>query len=159
MTVLIGMPASGKTTVCKLYEEIYGEQVYDTDAVIENLHGNIGKIFAEYGEEYFRQLETEVIRKILDRGDAGLISTGGGTVLREENARLLKEYGKIVYLKADLETLLKRLDGDTSRPLLSGNVRERLTELFSERTPIYERVADIIIDTDGLTPREILEKI
>ena len=79
--------------------------------------------------------------------------------MREENVRIFKKSGKIVYLRTMLETLLKRLDGDTSRPLLLGDRKERLTKLYNERSHIYESVADVIIDTDCLTPEEILEKI
>lgn len=158
-TFLIGMPGSGKTTVINLYKSIYGEQVYDTDCFIENRHGKIDKIFTEYGEEYFRKLETEVIREICSYGDDAFVSTGGGAVLREENVRLFKSYGRIVYLRTGIDNLLKRLDGDNSRPLLSGDRKERLTKLYEERAQIYERAADIIIDTDCLTPNEVLEKI
>lgn len=158
-TVLIGMPGSGKSTIADLYAERYGEQIYDTDACIEYRHGNIKEIFAEFGEEYFRELETEVIREICSYGDDAFISTGGGAVLREENVRLFKSSGKIVYLRAKPETLLKRLVGDTSRPLLQGDTAGRLTELYNRRREIYESVADIIIDTDGLTPDEVLQKI
>ena len=152
--ILIGMPACGKTTVAS----VYGKNVYDTDAYIESAHGNISDIFANHGEEYFRKLETEAIKNICTN-DECIISTGGGAVLREENVRLFKQSGKIVYLRTKIETLLKRLEGDASRPLLMGDRRERLTKLYNERTPIYERVADIIIDTDGLTPEEVLDKI
>lgn len=158
-TFLIGMPGSGKTTVINLYKSIYGEQVYDTDCFIENRHGNIDKIFTEYGEEYFRKLETEVIREICSYGGDAFVSTGGGAVLREENVGLFKSYGRIVYLRTGIDNLLKRLDGDNSRPLLSGDRKERLTKLYEERAQIYEREADIIIDTDCLTPNEVLEKI
>lgn len=152
--ILIGMPGSGKTTISNLY----GKNVWDTDAYIESFHGNISDIFAKYGEKHFRDLETEAIRYICNK-DKCFISTGGGAVLRKENVRLFKQSGKIVYLRTKLETLLNRLDGDTSRPLLLGNRKEQLTKLYNERTPIYESVADIVIDTDGLAPEEILKKI
>ncbi len=152
--ILIGMPACGKTTVASAY----GEKVYDTDAYIESIYGRISDIFANYGEDYFRKLETEAIKSIC-ANDGCIISTGGGAVLCEENVHLFKQSGKIVYLRTKIETLLKRLVGDTSRPLLLGNRAERLAKLYTERTPIYERVADIIVDTDGLTPEEVLNRI
>ena len=155
--ILIGMPGCGKTTVINLCKE-HGKEGCDTDEYIENTHGSISKIFLKYGEEYFRKLETEAVREICKK-DGCFISTGGGCVMREENVRIFKESGKIIYLKADLQTLLKRLEGDSTRPLLAGNKEQRLTELFKTRVPVYECVADIIIDTYGLTPNEVLEKI
>ncbi len=156
---LIGMPGSGKSTVMQCYKEKYGKKVYDTDAIVESRHGKISELFAKFGEEYFRGLETETIKEVCGIGEDAFISTGGGAVLREENVRLFKSAGKIVYLRASIQTLLIRLEGDTSRPLLQGNKKERLTELFSRRRALYESVADIIIDTDGLTPDGVLEQI
>ena len=156
--ILIGMPGSGKTTVADLCAKTHKKQVLDTDKYIENLHGSISGIFAKFGEEHFRKLETDAVREIC-RGDNLLISTGGGCVMRGENVRLLKDGGKIVYLRAEKDTLLKRLEGDNTRPLLEGNREERLAELFEKRAPVYESVADIIVDTDGLTPEEVLENI
>ena len=156
--ILIGMPGCGKTTVTDLCSKKYGKQVWDTDTYIEERYGSISDIFAKYGEEYFRSLETDAVKEVCQKDDS-FISTGGGCVMREENVRLFKDSGKIIYLKAKRETLLRRLEGDFSRPLLAGNTEERLTELFNKRAPVYERVADIVIDTDGLTPTEVLEII
>ena len=156
--IFIGMPGCGKTTVINLIKEKYAKQVWDTDEYIVNLHGNISDIFANYGEEYFRKLETEAVREICKKDDV-FISTGGGCVMRDENVRIFKDSGKIIYLKAEKETLLKRLEGDNSRPLLAGNKAERLTALFNKRASVYENVADIVINTDGLTPKEVVEKI
>ena len=156
--ILIGMPGCGKTTVINLSKERCGKEVLDTDAYIENLYGSISEIFAKYGEEHFRKLETEAVKEICKKDDC-FISTGGGSVMREENVRIFKESGRIVYLRANLKTLLERLEGDNSRPLLAGNMSDRLSELFEKRVHVYEHVADIIVDTDGLTPNEVLESI
>ena len=156
--ILIGMPGCGKSTVSNLCRQIYGKEVWDTDAYIENLYGKISDIFAKFGEEHFRRLETEAVREICKKDDC-FISTGGGCVMREENVRLFKDSGRIIYLRTKIETLLIRLEGNNSRPLLVGTREERLNELFNKRVAIYESVADIIIDTDGLTPKEVLEKI
>lgn len=106
---LIGMPGCGKSTVIEQYEIMYGEQVYDTDCIIEHRHGSISQIFENFGEQYFRDLETDVIRELCGLGDNALIATGGGAVLREENVKLFKTCGKVIYLRAKLETLLKGL--------------------------------------------------
>ena len=158
-TFLIGMPGSGKSTVLRLYAEKHGGRAYDMDAAIESRHGSITDIFLNFGEERFRELETAVISEICGYGGDAFVSTGGGAALREENVRLFKNAGRVVYLRAKIDTLLKRLQGDTSRPLLQGNLAERLTELYNSRRAVYESVADIIIDTDGLTPDGVLRKI
>ena len=85
-----------------------------------------------------------------------------GLVLREDNVELLKENGKIVYLRAAVETLAERLNGDTTRPLLQKgeeNLTEKLTKLLEARAPIYEAVADFIVDVDGKMPEEIVDEI
>lgn len=157
---LIGMPGCGKSTVAAVFDWKYNEQVYDTDAVIVSRYGEISKIFEDYGEEYFRNIETEVLRNLNDIEYDCFISVGGGVVLREENVKIMKSGGnKIVYLRTKLPTLEERLKKDTTRPLLKGDLKERLNKLFTERSAIYEGVADIIVDTDGLTPEEIFENI
>lgn len=155
--VLTGMPGSGKTTVSEVFKR-RGKKVFDTDAEIVKKHGVIKDIFALYGEEYFRDLETETVKE-LAKSDGVVISTGGGCILRQENVKLFKENGKIVYLKASVNTLLKRVEGDTARPLLAGNTKERLTALYSARAEAYAVAADIIIDTDDLSPERIADKI
>ena len=155
--VLAGMPGSGKTTVANIFKR-RGETVFDTDEEIVKKHGSISEIFAKFGEEYFRDLETQTVIR-LSALSGVVIATGGGCLLRNENVQYFKNSGKIFYLRTDVETLVKRVEGDTGRPLLQGDTRERLQKLYSERSDIYERSADIIIDTDGLTPEEIANKI
>ncbi|MDE5722294.1 MAG: shikimate kinase [Clostridia bacterium] len=155
--VLTGMPASGKTSVAKELEKL-GKTVCDTDAEIVNRHGSISSIFKNHGEEYFRNLETAEVKRLSQKHGV-VIATGGGCIMRQENVKLLRASGKIVYLRTGLETLYNRAKGNTSRPLLSGDTHEKLKKLYDERTPVYERNADIIIDTDGLKPEEIARKI
>lgn len=155
--VLTGMSGCGKTSVAQVFNSS-GKTVVDTDCLIEKRHGKISEIFARSGERYFRDLETRAVKEV-SALDGVVIATGGGCVLRAENVELLKANGKIFYLRARTDTLIKRLEGDTARPLLQGGVRDRIIKLYSERAQIYENSADYVIDTDELTPEETANKI
>lgn len=159
--ILCGMMGSGKTAVGEKLAQLIGRRCYDTDSLIEEKCGKISDIFERYGEECFRKLETELVT-VLAQKDNLVIATGGGLVLKKENSDLLQKSGKIIFLRATLETLAERLRADTKRPLLqnaSGDLYERLTLLMKERTPIYERVAEYIVDVDGKTPEAIAREI
>ena len=158
--VLCGMMGVGKSSVGIAIAEKTGRRWYDTDTVISDRHGSIADIFEYYGEAHFRALETDVVKELADM-DGLVISTGGGLVLKPENNELLKKNGKIFFLRASFETLLKRVRADETRPLLknNGKIAERLGELLSERMPVYEAVADTIVDTDGRTIDEVADEI
>ena len=158
--VLCGMMGVGKSSVGIAIAEKTGRRWYDTDTVISDRHGSIADIFEYYGEAHFRALETDVVKELADM-DGLVISTGGGLVLKPENNELLKKNGKIFFLRASFETLLKRVRADETRPLLknNGKIAERLGELLSERIPVYEAVADTIVDTDGRTIDEVADEI
>ncbi|MDE7300871.1 MAG: shikimate kinase [Clostridia bacterium] len=157
--VLCGMMGSGKTTVAAVLSDKYGLPKVDTDEEIVKRHGAIDKIFLELGEEKFRDIEEGVTREISESFDNAVISLGGGCVLRESNVTNLKKTGKIFYLKASAETIIKRLKGDTTRPLLKGDLEERVNTILRVRSSIYGGVSDFVIETDGLTPEEIANKI
>jgi len=136
--VLTGMPGSGKSTVGKLLN-LEGFEYLDTDTEIEKRCGcAIKELIREKGEDYFRNLETEVIREI-SLNNGRIISTGGGAVLREENVNCLKRNGKLFFLNADLN----RLQATEDRPL--SDTYEKLEKLYAERKDIYEATADIIV--------------
>lgn len=158
--VLCGMMGVGKSSVGVRIAELTGRMWYDTDVVITDRHGRISDIFEFYGEAHFRSLETEIVRELSER-DGLVISTGGGLVLKPENNEMLKRNGKIFFLRATFETLLKRVRADETRPLLknTGKTAETLGKLLAERTPVYEHVADYIVDTDGRTIEEIADEI
>ncbi len=158
--VLCGMMGVGKSTVGIKIAHLTGRKWVDTDVIITSRHGRISDIFEFYGEEHFRALETEVARE-LSKEDGLVISTGGGMVLKPENHELLAGTGKIFFLRATFETLLTRVRADETRPLLkdTGRTAERLKELLSARTPVYEHVADYIVDTDGVTVEEVAQRI
>ena len=156
---LCGMMGVGKTTVGIKLAEIMACKCVDTDAVIEEKHGKISDIFARFGEEYFRALETETVRALIDKKDV-ILSVGGGLVLREENVKMLKSVGKIVHLRAKKETLVQRLSFDTSRPLLQGeDLEKRIEKLLQTREKVYASVADVTVDVDSKTPEEIAKEI
>lgn len=156
--ILAGMPGCGKSTVARILGKKLGFRVVDTDELIVEKYGAISEIFEKFGEECFRNFETQVVKDIASY-DNHIVSTGGGCLLREENRALFKSCGKIIFLRTQLNTLSERLKGDTTRPLLKGDMKSRLEKLLKERAPIYENSADIVIDTDALTPEEVADKI
>ena len=159
--ILCGMMGAGKTTIGIKIAELTGRRWYDTDGLIVDKFGKISDIFEYYGEAHFRKLETEIVKDLAKKDDL-IISTGGGLVLKKENNEVLQENGKIVFLRATLDTLAKRLNVDGDRPLLqtsTESIRERLARLMAERMPTYEHVADYIVDVDGKTPEEIAKEI
>lgn len=163
--VLIGFMGAGKTSVGKELAELLGCSLYDTDQETERQAGlTISEIFHLQGEECFRRMETDTLRELLKKtgqdGEYTVISAGGGLALKEENQKLLEENAVCIYLKTSPEQVLLRLQGDTTRPLLQGgNVREKVEGLLSARGPVYEKTADITINTDGRMPGEIAQEI
>ena len=153
------MMGCGKTTVAEVFSKTYGFKKIDTDELIVSRYGEINEIFEKFGEEYFRNLESEVTSKIAKNIDNAVISVGGGLVLRHENVSALKTNGKLFYLRTRAQTIIRRLDGNSDRPLLKDGLEERVNSILSSRSEVYEKVADIIIDTDDLTPQEIAKKI
>lgn len=133
-------------------------QFLDTDALIEQQEGmTISKLFEEKGETYFRQKETELIEQLLKEPKGKIIATGGGLPMRDGNKELLKQLGLVVYLKAETDTLFKRLSGDTTRPLLKqGELREKIETMLKLRNPVYEETADVILKSDTMSFYEII---
>lgn len=159
--ILIGFMGAGKTTVGRALAARFKTSLIDTDQLIEETAGmSISDIFAKKGEMEFRRIETTVLEQLITAGNASVISVGGGLPLREENRRLLKMLGTVVYLEVEPETVLKRLEGDTTRPLLmGGGVREKVERLLSERGPIYCEAADLTVRVDDRSVNEILEEL
>lgn len=158
--ILTGFMGSGKTTIGKELTGLTGLSLMDTDSLIEErLKTRISDIFAKEGEPYFRKCETDLIKQLIAEDAKGIISTGGGMIITPGNDELLKKLGVIIYLKASKETIVKRLQGDDTRPLLAGGLSEKAEKLLEYRAPIYERCADILIDTDDMEPEKIAEII
>lgn len=159
--ILIGFMGSGKTTIGKALEEKTDMTFVDTDELIEAYEGcKISEIFADKGEAYFRRLENETLKELLESTDNKVISTGGGIITNQDNIPLLKQLGKVYYLKIKPETVVKRLEGDKTRPLLMGeNKLVKVEQLMSGRKELYEMAADKTIDTDYLSVNEIVDII
>ncbi|NLO10195.1 MAG: shikimate kinase [Clostridiales bacterium] len=159
--ILIGFMGSGKSSVGKKLAEKLGYDFKDTDEMIVESEGvEIDEIFLKYGEELFRNLESTLLLSIVGTLKTTVLSTGGGMPLRGQNVNLLRLMGRVIYLQASMETIIDRLSGDNTRPLLKGeNPRDKVEKLLAERTPIYKRSADTIIDTDGKTIDDIVREI
>lgn len=145
--ILIGFMGSGKSTMGKLVANKLKCPFIDTDHYIEKKEGRtISDIFADDGEEYFRNLETEVLKELLESKERMVLSLGGGTPLREENRALLKDTGYVIFLKVTPEEAYNRLKDDTERPLLQvPNPKEQIAKLLDFRNPIYEAAADYVL--------------
>lgn len=159
--VLIGYMGCGKSTVGRKAAKALGYTFLDTDSLIEKEEGmTIAKLFEEKGEDYFRNKETEVINRLIAGEKSNIIATGGGLPMKEGNAELLKELGTVIYLKADVETLVKRLSNDKVRPLLKNvNLKEKIETMLSVRGPVYEDCADLVLQTDNMSFYEIICQI
>jgi shikimate kinase len=162
--ILIGYRATGKTTLARMLGERLQLDAIDTDPLIERKAGRtITEIFAELGEPVFRDYESQVIAELL-QGDPCVVATGGGLPVRPVNRELLKRAGRVVWLKASSETILRRMTGDPSteqmRPQLTNlPPSAEIEHVLNERTPIYREIADLEVDTDDASLSELADRI
>ena len=145
---LVGLMGAGKTSVGKLLARRLGKVFYDCDLEIERATGvRVPVIFDIEGESGFRAREQKILAELVERSSV-VLATGGGAVLSEQNRRLLKEHGTVVYLCASPQDLCRRTRHDRNRPLLqTADPLAKLTELYKERDPLYREVADLVVDT------------
>ena len=149
---IIGMPGSGKSTIGRALSEYLKFDFYDTDEQIEiESQSKIKDIFNKEGEEHFRKIERSIFKKLILKKKI-IVSTGGGIILK--NKDLLKETYNI-YLKCDLETLIKRTSRNKNRPLLKNNVEKNIKILFNNRKEIYNTTSDLTIDVANNTQKTI----
>jgi shikimate kinase len=143
--ILVGMMGSGKTTMGRHLAKHLGKTFVDSDEEITKRTGvTIPHIFDVEGEPGFRLRESVAIRHLVERENM-VLATGGGAVLEEQNRSLLRQNGIVIYLKASVHDLWQRTRHDRNRPLLQTvNPHARLTELFQQRDPLYQQVADIV---------------
>ena len=154
--VLIGMMGAGKSVVGRCLQRRTKLVLLDTDDIVASKFGiSIPEIFSHYGEQAFREAETQALRELTTMEQA-IIVTGGGIVLREENIDFLKRLGVLVWLDGKEATLFERASQARTRPLLQGeNPREAFAQMIQARLPLYAKVAHIRVDTSVLTEDEI----
>lgn len=158
--IIVGFMGTGKTSVSKALSRLSGWCYQDVDEWIGEKAGkSIPAIFAEEGEEGFRNRESEALEELL-RKDRTILSGGGGIVLREENVARMKARGTVVCLCASPETIYGRIGKAKNRPNLEGRRSpEGIRELMEKRAAAYERAADIRIDTDGKSVKRVAAEI
>ena len=157
---LIGPMGAGKTTIGRHLATLLHKRFVDVDHEIEKRTGvSIPVIFEIEGEAGFRRRESAAIDELTRNQDI-VLATGGGAVLLEENRKLLTERGTVVYLQADIETLVERTRRDRNRPLLqTDDPRGKIEELLRQREPIYRETADVIVDTGQRAPSSVARDI
>ena len=154
---IVGYMGSGKTTLGLLLARALSLEFVDLDRVIVRSAGKaIPQIFAEHGENHFRDLEHNALLQTLDGGTPSVVACGGGTVVRPDNRTLLRDV-TTVFLREDTDVLYQRTRG-TDRPLRAASLEE--FELrYAERLPLYRQVADIEVEADGRPPAKVAEEV
>jgi shikimate kinase len=157
---LVGFMGAGKSTVAALLADEFSEAFVDLDErIVEAVGMPVSEIFAQRGEEAFREAESAALRAVAAE-PASVVACGGGIVLRPENRALLKEAGLVVYLEVTAGEALARIGDVDTRPLLAGSSGTlAATSLLSAREALYRSVADLTIDTVGRTPEQITAQI
>ncbi|XHR27000.1 MAG: shikimate kinase [Chthoniobacteraceae bacterium] len=160
--VLIGFMGSGKSSIGRILATKLGSQLLDTDALVVEAAGmQITEIFAQKGEEAFRDYESRTLEFLRDRrASRAVIATGGGIVTQPRNVPLLHELGFVVLLSASEEVIYERVSRNRARPLLhTENPRETVTQLLASRAPLYDATADFTVDTTYKTHTQAADAI
>lgn len=158
--VLIGFMGAGKSTISDFLKNVFAMDVVEMDQIIAQRQGmSISDIFETYGEQYFRNLETNLLKE-LQEGENCIISCGGGVAMREQNVVEMKKNGRVVLLTASPETIYERVKDSNDRPILNGNKNVPfITDMMEKRREKYEAAADVVIQTDNKSILEISEEL
>ena len=158
--VMIGFMGAGKSTISDYLKNVLAMDVVEMDQCIVERQGmSISDIFETYGEEYFRELETNLLIEMQSRSNV-VVSCGGGVPMRERNVAEMKKNGRVVLLTAKPETILERVKDNHDRPLLENNKNVSfIADLLEKRRAKYEAAADIVVETDGKSELEICEEL
>ena len=157
---LIGFMGAGKSTISDYLKNVLAMDVVEMDQCIVERQGmSISDIFETYGEEYFRELQTNLLIEMQEKKNV-IISCGGGVAMRERNVAEMKKNGRVVLLTAHPQTILDRVKDSDDRPLLNGHKNvEYIEQLMEARREKYEAAADIVVDTDNKTVLQICEDL
>ena len=157
---IIGSMGSGKTSIGKILAKDNHLSFLDTDhEIIRSCGYSIPDIFEKFGEEHFRNLETEQLRK-MDTIENHVISTGGGIVLKDDNKKLIKSLGLIIFLDINISSQMDRVKNRKNRPLLNDkNLKDNLLSLKKIRDPIYKKISNYIIDVSGKERNQVINEI
>lgn len=156
--LLMGFAASGKSAAGKLLADKLHLSFYDVDCLIEQAAGKtVAQIFADFGEQYFRKLENNALKRLTDVDNA-VVALGGGSVLCDDFAALTQN-STVVWLKVSASTVFARLADDTTRPLFDGLSEPALQKLMDARAPLYRSFTNFEVATDNKTPAEVAQEI
>jgi len=157
---LVGMMGAGKTTLGRALAARMKREFVDTDRLLVDRTGvPVATVFEIEGEDGFRRRESAVLREVCEQ-EALVVATGGGIVLSEENRRVMRESGTVIYLRARVESLWERTRHDSNRPLLATpNPREKLAELLNQREPLYREVAHITVDSGPQSATTLVNRV
>lgn len=159
--LLVGMMGAGKTTVGQALAQRLGYPYLDSDEQVQRQSGQtVREIFESRGEAAFRALEKQALAQAVTSHGPVVVSVAGGAVLDPDNRRRMRQAGLVVWLRARLQTLARRVGADQGhRPLLGEDPLAALTRLYQQRRPLYAQVADMVIDVDLLTSEQVVEQV
>ncbi len=158
---LVGNMASGKSTTARALAKALNLPLYDTDGQIERRFGMpIAQIFTQKGERAFRNAETRTLRELIKRPNPHIVATGGGIVLNPVHRHLMRQHGWLIYLKANPETLLNRIEDPSTRPMLqtAPTPQDALRQIAEAREPLYQE-ADWVLEVDGVDIETVVEML
>lgn len=155
---LVGFMGCGKSAIGKRLSYYLKMPYYDMDREIERQQGmTISEIFEKFGEEHFRNLETEFLRNFRD--EACIIATGGGVAMKEENRKIMRKTGLVFFLDANFEEIYERIKNDKKRPIVQRSTKEQLEQLYHNRRKYYRMASHIRVKTKGKPMKKIVEYI
>jgi shikimate kinase len=158
--LLVGMMGSGKSTVGRLLADRLGWPYFDSDEQVEAHTGlTVPEIFAASGEAAFRAEEALALAEATTADGPAVLSVAGGAVLDADNRQRIRQAGLVVWLRASVDTLARRVGSGAGRPLLEGDPAANLARLVLERQPLYQQLADLVIDVDELDAEEAADRI